>query len=412
MPRIRWVTAEVFRRRAGLLIGKVLDGGGSGSFSGILQGMEWAAAQDADIVSMSLGSSLPSDGSDPVSQAVETLSADGGPLFVVAAGNEGTPGSIGTPAAAPSALTVGSTTKEGGISSFSSQGPAVTDGGVKPEITAPGSAITAARAAGTLDGAAYSEFYATISGTSMATPHVSGAAAILKQRHPDWDAQQLKAALIGAADPVDGAGVYEQGAGSVDVPGALSSRVTASPAAVSAELTWPYAGNPTRTVTYRNSGSKDIRLNLSLTGNAPVPLVTRRLTVPAGTTAEATVRIDTARASAGAHSAWITARGGDGSTARTPVGVEAEAQSATLTPRPRPCGPGSRRRTPTWWCRTSGPASPSWSASPRGPRNCGCRSATTGCSAGCGSTSGTAGRACPRRPSPSPGASPSPATGR
>ncbi|MGW2347410.1 S8 family serine peptidase [Actinacidiphila glaucinigra] len=316
---------------AGLLIGKVLDGGGSGSFSGILEGMEWAADQDADIVSMSLGSSLPSDGSDPVSQAVETLSADGGPLFVVAAGNEGTPGSIGTPAAAPSALTVGSITKEGGMSSFSSEGPAVTDGGVKPEITAPGSAITAARAAGTLDGAANSEFYATISGTSMATPHVSGAAAILKQRHPDWDAQQLKAALIGAADPVEGAGVYEQGAGSVDVPGALSSRVTASPAAVSAELTWPYAGNPTRTVTYRNSGSKDIRLNLSLTGNAPVSLVTRRLTVPAGGTAEATVRIDTARASAGAHSAWITARGSDGSTARTPVGVEAEAPSATLT---------------------------------------------------------------------------------
>ncbi|MFF7677668.1 transposase family protein [Actinacidiphila glaucinigra] len=61
---------------------------------------------------------------------------------------------------------------------FVSQGPVVTDGGVKPEITAPGSAITAARAAGTLDGAANSEFYATISGTSMATPHASGAAAI------------------------------------------------------------------------------------------------------------------------------------------------------------------------------------------------------------------------------------------
>ncbi|UUN25022.1 S8 family peptidase [Streptomyces sp. FIT100] len=325
---------------AELLIGKVLDAGGSGTFSGILEGMEWASAQGADIVSMSLGSSLPSDGSDPLSQAVETLSADGGPLFVVAAGNDGAPRTIGSPAAAPSALTVGSVTKDGAMSSFSSRGPALADGGVKPEITAPGSAITAARAAGTLDSAADSAFYATISGTSMATPHVSGAAAILKQRHPDWDARQLKAALVASADPVDGAGVYDQGAGSVDVPGALAARVTASPAAVSAKLAWPYTGTPTRTVTYRNGGAEDVRLSLSLDGRAPVSLAARQLTVPAGGTAEATVRIDTDRASAGAHSAWITARGSDGRTVRTPVGVDAEGPSATLTLEPAARRPG------------------------------------------------------------------------
>ncbi|WP_328726969.1 S8 family peptidase [Streptomyces sp. NBC_00259] len=325
---------------AELLVGKVLDGGGSGYTSWILEGMEWAAGQDADIVSMSLGSSLPSDGSDPLSQAVETLSADDGPLFVVAAGNDGAPRTIGAPAAAPSALTVGSITKEGGMSSFSSRGPAMADGGVKPEITAPGSAITAARAAGTLHDAAGSEFYATISGTSMATPHVSGAAAIVKQQHPDWDAQRLKSALVATADPVDGAGVYEQGAGSVDVPGALGSKITATPAAVSAELLWPYGGSPTRTVTYRNGGSKDVRLGLSLDGTAPVSLATRQLTVPAGGTAVATVRIDTGRASAGAHSAWITARGSDGSRVRTPVGVDAEGPSATLTLEPAATRPG------------------------------------------------------------------------
>ncbi|MFG2639585.1 S8 family serine peptidase [Streptomyces sp. NPDC048370] len=226
---------------AQLLVGKVLDGGRSGYLSWILEGMEWAAAQDADIVSMSLGSNLPSDGGDPLSQAVETLSAGGGPLFVVAAGNDGAPRTIGSPAAAPSALTGGSVTKEGAMSPFSSRGPAVADGGVKPEITAAGSAITAARAAGTLGDAADSEFYATISGTSMATPHVSGAAAILKQRHPDWDARQLKAALVATADPVDDAGVYEQGSGSVDVPGALASRVTATPAAVGVDAEGPSA---------------------------------------------------------------------------------------------------------------------------------------------------------------------------
>ncbi|MDG4863753.1 S8 family peptidase [Streptomyces sp. T-3] len=316
---------------AELLNGKVLDGGGSGYISWILEGMEWAAAQKADIVSMSLGSGEPSDGSDPLSQAVERLTAGGGPLFVVAAGNEGRPNTIGSPSAAPSALTVGSITKQRAMSGFSSQGPALTDGGVKPEITAPGSDITAARAKGTFESVAVSEHYASISGTSMATPHVSGAAAILKQRHPDWNAQQLKSALVGSADAVDDAGVYEQGAGSVDVPGALHARVQATPAAVSAELTWPYAKEVTREVTYRNTGDKSVRLSLEIDGYARVALGERRLTIPAGGTATTTVRIDGSATGPGTHSAWITARGSDGSRVRTPVGIDAEARSATLT---------------------------------------------------------------------------------
>ncbi|MFD6970020.1 hypothetical protein, partial [Streptomyces sp. NPDC059949] len=170
--------------------------------------------------------------------------------------------------------------------------------------------------------------------------HVSGAAAILKQRHPDWDGHRLKAALVATADPVKGSGVYEQGAGSVDVPGALSSRVAASPATVSAALAWPYGGSPTRKVTYRNGGNKVLRLDLSLEGTAPVSLAARRLTVPVGGTAEATVRIDTGRATAGTHSAWITARGSDGSTVRTPVGLDVEGPTAALTLEPPALRPG------------------------------------------------------------------------
>lgn len=328
---------------AELAVGKVLDGGGSGYISWILEGMEWAAAQKADIVSMSLGSDLPSDGSDPLSQAVETLSAGGGPLFVVAAGNAGAPGTIGSPAAAPSALTIGSITKQRAMSPFSSQGPALADGAVKPELTAPGSEITAARAKGTFEDVAASEYYATISGTSMATPHVAGAAAIVKQRHPDWDAARIKAALVATARPVAGAGVYEQGAGSVDVPAALAAAVTASPPAVSAELSWPYAQETRRTVVYRNPGTKAVRLTLDVDGDAPVSLLAKALTVPAGGGAEAVVRIDGHRAKAGTSSAWITARGADGSRVRTPVGVEAEAKSATLTLAPGATRPGVDR---------------------------------------------------------------------
>ncbi|MFI6944350.1 S8 family peptidase [Streptomyces sp. NPDC050418] len=334
---------------AELINGKVLDGGGSGYISWILDGMEWAAAQDADIVSMSLGGAA-STGDDPLTQAVERLTADGGPLFVIAAGNEGKPGTVGSPGVAPSALTVGSITKQGGMSAFSSQGPALTEAAVKPEVTAPGSAIMAARAKGTSEDASGNEHYVTMSGTSMATPHVAGAAAILKQKHPDWDAQQLKAALVGSAHAVRDAGVYEQGAGSIDIPDALGAQVQASPAAVSAKFQGAGAEDVTREVTYRNSGTQDVRLRLDVDGSEAVSLADERVTVPAGGSAKATVRIDASRAAVGTHSAWIEARGTDGSRVRTPVGVETTADSARLTLKPGALRDGvSRAYTHVVW---------------------------------------------------------------
>ncbi|RAO36227.1 Minor extracellular protease vpr [Micromonospora noduli] len=73
---------------AQLLVGKVLDDGGSGYSSSIIAGMEWAAHSGAKVVSMSLGGD-PTDGTDPMSQAVNDLTAETGALFVVAAGNSG-----------------------------------------------------------------------------------------------------------------------------------------------------------------------------------------------------------------------------------------------------------------------------------------------------------------------------------
>ena len=67
---------------------------------------------------------------------------------------------------------------------FSSRGPRFRNGALKPEVVAPGVDVTAARAAGTELGPIVDEYYTTISGTSMATPHVAGLAAILKQEHP------------------------------------------------------------------------------------------------------------------------------------------------------------------------------------------------------------------------------------
>jgi subtilisin family serine protease len=85
---------------ADLLNGKVLDDFGFGSESGVIAGMEWAAGQRARVVNMSLGG-WPTDGTDPVSQAVERLTASHRTLFVVAAGNSGPDEQTSTPRARP-----------------------------------------------------------------------------------------------------------------------------------------------------------------------------------------------------------------------------------------------------------------------------------------------------------------------
>ncbi|MFX1513826.1 MAG: S8 family serine peptidase, partial [Promethearchaeota archaeon] len=105
-----------------LLNGKVLTDDGWGFNSWIIEGIEWAVNQSADIISMSLGQDLNGDGTDPLSLAVD-WAADQGVVSVVAAGNIGSLGmySVGIPADARKAITVGATTKSDEISDFSSQ---------------------------------------------------------------------------------------------------------------------------------------------------------------------------------------------------------------------------------------------------------------------------------------------------
>src|SRR5206468_2123352 len=90
---------------AQLLVGKVLDDTGNGYESGIIEGMQWAADSGARVINMSLGGDA-TDGTDPMSEAVNDLSASSGALFVIASGNEGGDYTVGTPGAATSALTV------------------------------------------------------------------------------------------------------------------------------------------------------------------------------------------------------------------------------------------------------------------------------------------------------------------
>lgn len=119
-----------------LLNGKVLDDRGSGRESWIIAGMEWAVTEGADVVNMSLGTrGQASDGTDPLSQAVNQLTEAHGALFVVAAGNDGPAEStVGSPGAADAALTVGAVDKSDQLASFSSRGPRLGDFAIKPEI--------------------------------------------------------------------------------------------------------------------------------------------------------------------------------------------------------------------------------------------------------------------------------------
>ncbi len=256
---------------AKLLIGKVLSNEGSGPQSAIISGMEWAVQENADVVSMSLGGSDPSDGTDPMSQAVNNLSNSSNTLFVIAAGNSGPDkGTVASPGAAEKALTVGAVDKSSNelLASFSNRGPLINNFKVKPEITAPGVAIVAARAAGTTMGTTVDNNYTSANGTSMATPHVAGAAAILRQRHPDWSGDQVKQVLIDTAVANSRYTAYQQGGGRVDISKALDANVYSSPAVVSMGAGYTTTQPIVKTFNYVNPSDSAITLNLAMTAMA------------------------------------------------------------------------------------------------------------------------------------------------
>ncbi|EPH42498.1 S8 family serine peptidase [Streptomyces aurantiacus] len=316
---------------AELAVGKVLSDEGFGSESGIIAGMEWAAKDvHAKIVSMSLGSSEASDGTDPMAAAVNALSKETGALFVVAAGNTGAPSSIGSPAAADAALTVGAVDSADEAAYFTSQGPRFGDNALKPDLSAPGVDILAARS----QLAPGQGHYTSMSGTSMATPHIAGAAALLAERHPGWSGRQLKDALMSSSRALD-ASAYALGAGRVDVPSAIDARVTATGAADFGFYRWPYGDNKpvTRTVTYTNSSAEPVELTLSARGAADgvVALADTKLTVPAHGTASTTVTGDGAKAPVGATSGAIVASADGKEVARTTFGLVKEEERYTLT---------------------------------------------------------------------------------
>ncbi|MFD5509352.1 S8 family serine peptidase [Streptomyces sp. NPDC127051] len=324
-----------------LLSGKVLNDQGYGLDSWIIAGMEWAVESKADVVSMSLGDPSQTTCDDPMSAAAERLAQSSGTLFVIAAGNSG-PGNntVSSPGCAPGVLTVGAVDRDDTTASFSSRGPAGLQHTLKPEIAAPGVGISAAAAGGR---GVYA--YQSMSGTSMATPHVAGAAAIVKQRHPDWTAQQVKAALVGSANSAVPGDVRQTGGGRLDVKAAVDTTVTSAPAVQGGSYHWPQErGDRTSVeIPYTNSAARPVTLNLAVekvTGNDGsavrsriAGLDRRTVTVPAGATVKVPLALDPAARLERSQYGDVTGRvvaTADGVHVSTPFSLYVEPETVTL----------------------------------------------------------------------------------
>ncbi|MEV1068195.1 S8 family peptidase [Streptomyces sp. NPDC050263] len=257
--------------KAKILDAKVFDDRGGAFDSSIIAAMQWASDEGAKVANMSLGGDDHAT-IDPLEEAVDSLSESSGILFVVSAGNSGpASGSINSPGSAAAALTVGAVDREDDIAPFSSAGPTA-DGSLKPDITAPGVDIVAAKATDGQLGTPAGDGYVAMSGTSMAAPHVAGAAAVLSQQHPDWTGERIKQALTASAKPTPGLTAYQQGAGRTDVAKAITQTVVTEQSSVGFGIQrWsPSGAEPvTRNVTYRNDGAESVTLDLKVEATGP-----------------------------------------------------------------------------------------------------------------------------------------------
>lgn len=215
---------------------KVLNSDGDGSWASVIAGINRAMdpnndgnfSDHVDVISLSLGGEGNPD--DPVSKAVDAA-VDAGVVVAVAAGNNGYPQSIGSPGTSRKAITVGAIDKSGNLAYFSSAGPVIfvndkneTEIMIKPDVTAPGVSICAAQYDSAWEeNKCLDDAHTAISGTSMATPHVAGAAALVKQLNPTWVPEKIKSALKGAYKITNSnlLNPTKQGTGLIDIKQAI-----------------------------------------------------------------------------------------------------------------------------------------------------------------------------------------------
>jgi subtilisin family serine protease len=258
----------------------------------IAAAIEQAVEDGMNVINLSYGEPEITPSRDIVVQAMNAA-ARAGVVPVIAAGNDYDalgPGSVGSPSTASSAISVAAASKSGVIASFSSGGPAPVSLQLKPDVTAPGVSILSSvpRRAGT---------WRFLDGTSMASPHVAGAAAVLRQRHPGWTVAQLKSALVSTGNAVTGKSREElpptrEGGGMIWLPRADQPLAFTQPTSLSFGLL-RRAGSASRRVALTDAGGGAGSWRVSvrpIVRAAGVALrVPRDVTVPGGLTVRAAV---------------------------------------------------------------------------------------------------------------------------
>ena len=216
---------------AGIVSVKVDDGVDGADQADVISGIDWvidhAAELHIGVINLSYNSGIAGSYlNDPFSAAVERA-WDAGIVVVAAAGNDGAAADgLASPAHDPFVIAVaGAEVADDGISvaDWSSSG----DGVRNPDITAPGAHINSLRAPGSDADVNHPEGFVDAetfrgSGTSEATAVVSGVVALIRQAHPEWSPDQVKAAVAASAAPIAGATAERAGAGFVDAAAAAA----------------------------------------------------------------------------------------------------------------------------------------------------------------------------------------------
>jgi subtilisin family serine protease len=324
------------------------DWGLDGNSPEIAKAIDQAVADGMNVVNLSLGEPEVTPRRDIVVRALENAAA-AGVVPVVAAGNDyniGGYGTVGSPGTAPSAITVGASSEGGDGTSpdafvwFSSSGPTPISLQFKPDVAAPG---------GNVLSSVPPDGWDTWYGTSMATPVVSAAAALLKQRHPGWTVEQVKSALESTGDPVriggttKEVGTLSEGGGRVDIARADQPLVFTQPTA----LDWALVRRGTVTVRRlqladAGGGTAPWKVSIALQkAPAGAALAPATATVAAGASLPVTLTVSRNAAEGDGMGFLLLTRGAD--VRRVPFWFHVEAPRLPLDPARTLRGPGVYR---------------------------------------------------------------------
>ncbi len=203
-------------KESNIFIGKVLADSGSGMTSNILDGIDWAIEKQCRVISMSLGSPVEiGEKPSPVFEQVGRKALEKRALIIAAAGNDSRrpnalPRPVSSPANAESIMAIAALDENLNVARFSNAGLNVSNGG-RIDLSAPGVNIWSSFS----ENASDAKLYHTLSGTSMATPHVAGVAALYCEAYPDLSAAEIWLKMEKNAKALENQRIRDVGAGIV-----------------------------------------------------------------------------------------------------------------------------------------------------------------------------------------------------